>query len=66
VLDLEFDFHAKLCSLLDGEGFGLESLQLARLAQVDNDIWATFDLEKVRVVFASFLGSVIPQDPVRE
>jgi len=66
VLDLEPDFHAELCTLLDGEGFGFESLQLTRLAQVDNDIRATFDLEKVRPKFTSFFGLVIPQDPMRE
>jgi hypothetical protein len=50
VLNLEPDFHAELCSFLDGKGFGFESFQLARLAKVDDDIRATFDLEKVRPV----------------
>lgn len=48
MLDFERDFHAEPCTLLDGKRFGFESLQLTRLAQVDDDIRATFDLEKVR------------------
>jgi hypothetical protein len=50
VLDLELDFHAELCAFLDCEGLGFESLHLAGLAHVDNDIRATFDLDKVRPV----------------
>jgi len=44
MLDLELDFHAELCALLDGKGLGFESLQLTRLAQVDDDIWTAFNL----------------------
>jgi hypothetical protein len=51
VLDLELDLHAELGTLFNREGLGFESLQLARLAQVDNDIWTTLDLKKVRSGF---------------
>ncbi len=44
MLDLEPDFHAELRTLLDGKGLGFERIQLARLAQVDDDIRAAFDL----------------------
>lgn len=42
-------FHAELCSLLNGEGFGLESFDGARGSQVDGDVGTAFDFQSERL-----------------
>jgi hypothetical protein len=49
MLDLELDLHAVPGALLDSERLGLQVFQLAGLAEINDDVWATIDLAVVRL-----------------
>ena len=58
MLDFELGLHAESSALLDGEWLALERLDSARRPQVNDNVFATFDLETEREddTFAGVVG----------
>lgn len=63
VLDLELDLHTILSAFLDCERRRFKVLQLAGMAEVDDDVRTTFDLATVNEYCNQISLQAIPQDP---